>query len=265
MNDIVSECRDGLLRIALNRPQKRNALTGAMYEAIAKLVTGAQLDDSIHAVLFYTSGEHYSAGNDLQDFLDHPPTAGDGPQKRLMDALRTTDVPLIAAVRGATVGSGATMLTYCDFVYAGESTKLHYPFINLALVPEFATSFSLPLQVGQLRAAEIILLGEPFDAHQALAMGLVSAVLPDEDVLQQAEKTARKLAQKPQAALRASKRLMRHQLRPRLEQAVADELIEFSKKLREPDAREAITAFLEKRAPNFIGQPSVAVDEAAPA
>ena len=143
------------------------------------------------------------------------------------------------------------MLTYFDFVFAGQSARFQYPFINLALVPEFGTSFSLPDQVGYLRAAEIILLGHPFDAPTALNMGLVTKVLPDAEILSAAEKIAQELAQKPAAALRASKQLLRKQFRPRVEQATKDELVEFSEKVRSSDAREALTAFFEKRPPRF--------------
>jgi len=247
MGTILSNRQDGILRIQFNRPEKRNALTSAMYSAIAELLEEAQRDMAVKVVLVSALGDTYSAGNDLQDFLDHPPTSGDGPQRKLMEALRLLDAPLVAAVQGAAVGSGATMLTYCDFVYAGEHARLQYPFINLALVPEFATSFSLPDQVGYLRAAEIILLGHPFSAAQALSMGLVTAVVPDEEVLAAAEKTAHELAQKPTAALRASKQLMRRQLRPRLELAIQDEMNEFSERVRSQDTRDAIAAFLEKR------------------
>ena len=241
----------GILEIELNRPEKRNALTLDMYTAIAELLEAAQVKPEIRVVLVHASGEHFSAGNDLQDFLNHPPGSGESPQRRMMNALRLLDKPLVGAVRGAAIGSGATMLTYFDFVYAGQSSKFQYPFINLALVPEFGTSFSLPDQVGYLRAAEIILLGHPFDASQALSMGLATKVFPDADVFATAEKIAQELAQKPLAALKASKQLLRRQVRPRVEQATQDELIEFSERVRSADAREALTAFFEKRSPRF--------------
>ena len=208
--------------------------------------------DEIRVVLVSAAGDNYSAGNDLQDFLDHPPGSGDSPQRKLIDALRVLDKPLVGAIRGAAVGSGATMLTYFDFVYASQTARFQYPFINLALVPEFGTSFSLPDQVGYLGAAEIVLLGHPFDASTALSLGLVTRVLPDSEVLATAEKTARELAQKPLAALKASKQLLRSQFRPRIEQATQDEMVEFSERVRSADAREALTAFFEKRSPHFI-------------
>jgi enoyl-CoA hydratase/carnithine racemase len=251
MEYILNSLNGGILKIELNRPQKRNALTLDMYTEFAALLNRAQTKPEIRVVLVSAAGDNYSAGNDLQDFLNHPPGSGDSPQKQLIDALRVFDKPLVGAVRGAAVGSGATMLTYFDFVVAGQSAKFQYPFINLALVPEFGTSFSLPDQVGYLRAAEIVLLGHPFDASSALSMGLATKVLPDAEVLATAEIIAQELAQKPLAALKASKQLLRRQVRPHVAQATHDELMEFGERVRSADAREALTAFFEKRPPRF--------------
>jgi enoyl-CoA hydratase/carnithine racemase len=204
MEYILNNMDGGILKIELNRPQKRNALTLDMYTQSAELLNRAQTKPEIRVVLVSAAGDNYSAGNDLQDFLDHPPGSGDSPQKQMIDALRVLDKPLVGAVRGTAVGSGATMLTYFDFVYASQNARFQYPFINLALVPEFGTSFSLPDQVGYLRAAEIVLLGHSFDASSALSMGLVTKVLPDAEVLATAEKVVQELAQKPLAALKAS-------------------------------------------------------------
>jgi enoyl-CoA hydratase/carnithine racemase len=251
MEYILNNLDGGILKIELNRPQKRNALTLDMYTQFAELLNTAQTKPEIRVVLVSAAGDNYSAGNDLQDFLDHPPGSGDSPQKQMIDALRVLDKPLVGAVRGTAVGSGATMLTYFDFVYASQNARFQYPFINLALVPEFGTSFSLPDQVGYLRAAEIVLLGHSFDASSALSMGLVTKVLPDAEVLATAEKVVQELAQKPLAALKASKQLLRRQVRPRVEQATQDEMVEFSERVRSADAREALTAFFEKRPPHF--------------
>ena len=251
MEYILNNLDRGILKIELNRPQKRNALTLDMYTQFAELLITAQTSPGIRVVLVSAAGDNYSAGNDLQDFLDHPPGSGDSPQKQMIDALRVLDKPLVGAVRGAAIGSGVTMLTYFDFVYASQNTRFQYPFINLAVVPEFGTSFSLPDQVGYLRAAEIVLLGHPLDASVAPSMGLVTKVLPDAEVFATAEKVAQELAQKPLAALKASKQLLRRQVRPRVEQATQDEMVEFSERVRSAEAREALTAFFEKRPPRF--------------
>jgi enoyl-CoA hydratase/carnithine racemase len=252
MEYILNSLDGGILKIELNRPKKRNALTLDMYTEFAELLNTAQTKPEIRVALVSAAvGDNYSAGNDLQDFLDHPAGNGDSPQKQMIDALRVLDKPIVGAVRGAAVGSGATMLTYFDFVYASQNARFQYPFINLALVPEFGTSFSLPDQVGYLRAAEIVLLGHPFDASTALSMGLVTKVFPNVEVLAAAEKIAQELAQKPLAALKASKQLLRRQVRPRVAQATQDEMMEFSERVRSADAREALIAFFEKRPPRF--------------
>jgi enoyl-CoA hydratase/carnithine racemase len=168
-----------------------------------------------------------------------------------MEALVNIDKPLVAAVHGAAIGGGTTMVTHCDFIYAGESTKFQMPFINLAVVPEFGSSCSVPARIGHLRAAELILLGAPFDARRAAELGLVTQVLPDKDVLARATETAGKLAAKPAAALQASKRLMKLPFREQIKAAMKAENQEFSAQVRSADAKKAFTAFLEKRKPDF--------------
>src|ERR1700675_1178360 len=161
MSDIITERSGSILRVQLNRPAKKNALTAGMYTGLADLLNDAGKDDRMRVVLLHGAGDSFTAGNDLEDFAKNPPGPGESPQARLIHALIEVDKPLVAAVHGAAVGSGTTMLTYCDFVYAGESTKFQMPFINLALVPEFGTSYSLPRQIGHLRATGLILLGLP--------------------------------------------------------------------------------------------------------
>src|SRR5256885_927141 len=144
-------------------------MTSAMYIALADLLNNAAKDDQVRVVLWHGAGDSFSAGNDIQDFLKNPPGAGESPQARLIEALIDFDKPIVAAVQGATIGGGTTMLTHCDFVYAGEGAKFQMPFVNLGLVPEFASSYSLPARMGHIRAAELILLGEPFAAARAPA------------------------------------------------------------------------------------------------
>src|SRR5215813_6265926 len=163
MSDITTERSGNILRIQLNRPAQKNAMTSAMYITLADLLNDAAKDDQIRVVLWYGAGDSFSAGNDIQDFLQNPPGSGESPQSRLIDALINFDKPIVVAVQGAAIGGGTTMLTHCDFVFAGENAKFQMPFVNLALVPEFGSSFSIPARAGYLRAAELILTGQFFD------------------------------------------------------------------------------------------------------
>jgi enoyl-CoA hydratase/carnithine racemase len=251
MDDIVTEHAGSILRIQLNRPKRRNAMTSAMYVALAGSLNEAANDENTRVVLWHGAGESFCAGNDIEDFLKNPPGPGESPQAQLMKALIEFDKPLIAAVEGAAIGGGTTMLLHCDFVYAGESAKFQMPFINLALVPEFGSSSIVPARIGHLRAAELILLGSPYEARRALELGLVTQVVPDQDLLSIATATARKLAAKPAGALQASKRLMKQPFREQIIAAMKAENEEFSAQVRSADAKEALTAFLEKRKPDF--------------
>src|SRR3954466_1680669 len=203
MDEIVTEHAGNILRIQLNRPTKRNAMTSAMYVALADLFNEAAKDENTRVVLWHGAGDSFCAGNDIDDFLKNPPGPGESPQARLMKALSDFDKPLVAAVHGAAIGGGTTMLTHCDFVYAGESAKFQMPFINLGLVPEFGSSCSLPARLGHLRASELLLLGLPFGAARTAELGLVTRVVPDEKLLAIATETAQQLAAKPAGALRA--------------------------------------------------------------
>jgi len=251
MSDIVTEISDNILRVQLNRPAKRNAMTSSMYTTLADVFANAASSEQVRVVLWHGAGDSFCAGNDLDDFLKNPPGPGDSPQARLMNAFIDFDKPLIAAVHGAAIGGGTTMLTHCDFVYAAEKTKFQMPFIDLALVPEFGSSFSIPARIGHIRAAELILLGLPFDANQAADLGLVTQVVSEQNLLITATATAQRLAAKSTAALQACKRLMKQSWREQLKSAITAENQEFSSKVRSADAQEALKAFLEKRPPNF--------------
>jgi enoyl-CoA hydratase/carnithine racemase len=251
MDEIISERSGSILRVELNRPAKRNAMTSGMYLAFADIFNDAVKDENIRVVLWHGAGDSFCAGNDVEDFLKNPPGPGDSPQARLMNALVDFDKPLIAAVHGAAIGGGTTMLTHCDFVYAGESAKFQMPFVNLAVVPEFGSSCSVPARIGYIRAAELILLGLPFDAQCAADLGFVTQVVSNEKLLATANETARKLAAKPAGALQASKRLMKRAFREQIKAAMKAENEEFSEQVRSEDAKEALTAFLAKRAPDF--------------
>jgi len=251
MSEIVTERSGAILRIQFNRPEKKNALTMNMYTTVADLLNVAAKDDGTRVVLLHGAGDSFSAGNDIADFLKNPPNGDDSPQARFTGALMNFDKPLIAAAHGVAVGSGATMLTHCDFVYAAEHTTFQLPFVNLAVVPELGTSYSLPAELGYLAAAELVLLGLAFDARRAAELGFVTRVVPDASVLATAMETAQRLAQLPAGALQASKRLMKCFSREQTAAAVKAENQEFASRVRSADAKEALTAFLEKRRPDF--------------
>jgi enoyl-CoA hydratase/carnithine racemase len=251
MDDIVTEQTGSVLRVQFNRPTKRNAMTSAMYLTLAGIFNKAATDGNTRVVLWHDGGDSFCAGNDIEDFLKNPPGPGESPQAELMHAFVNFDKPIVVAVQGAAIGGGTTMLTHCDFVYAGEGAKFQMPFINLAVVPEFGSSCSVPARIGHLRAAELILLGAPFDAIRAAELGLVTEVVSDKEVLAKATETARKLAAKPAAALQASKRLMKQPFREQLKAAMNAENEEFSVQVRSEDAKEAFSAFLERRKPDF--------------
>lgn len=251
MDEIVAERTGSILRVQLNRPARKNAMTSGMYLTLARIFNDAARDDGTRVVLWHGAGDSFCAGNDVQDFLKNPPGPGESPQAQLENALVDFNKPLVAAVQGACIGGGTTMLLHCDFVYAGESAKFQMPFINLAVVPEFGSSFAVPARIGHIRAAELILLGLPFDAKRAEDLGLVTQVISDQSLLATATETARKLSMKPAGALEASKRLMRRPFVEHIKAALKAENQEFSVRVRSEDAKEALTAFLEKRPPDF--------------
>jgi enoyl-CoA hydratase/carnithine racemase len=251
MDEIITERSASVLRVQLNRPAKKNAMTSSMYVTLAEIFTDAAKNEQTRVVLWHGAGDSFCAGNDIEDFLKNPPGPGDSPQARLMNALVDFDKPIVAAVQGAAIGGGTTMLTHCDFVYAGESAKFRMPFIDLAVLPEFGSSCSIPAMMGHIRAAELILLGLPFDARRALELGFVNQVVSDQNLLATASETARKLAAKPAGALQASKRLMKRSFRGQIKAAMKAENEAFSAQVRSEDVREAFAAFLQKRPPNF--------------
>src|ERR1700758_3402376 len=190
MSDILTERSGSILSIQLNRPTKKNAMTLSMYITMAELLNGAAKDDQIRVVLWHGAGNSFSAGNDIEDFMKNPPGERESPQSQLIQALINFEKPLVAAVQGVAIGGGTTMLAHCDCVYAGESAKFQLPFVNLALVPEFGSSYLLPLRFGYLPATELILRGQPFGAMRAAELGLVTSVVSDQKLLATATETA---------------------------------------------------------------------------
>lgn len=248
---VEAAVEDGVLLLAINRPDKKNAITGAMYDDLADGLDFADASDAVRAVLISGRGDSFTAGNDLADFLNNPPSAENPPGPRFIHRLRTLETPLVAAVSGHAVGIGSTMLLHCDFVFADETARFQFPFINLALVQEAGASLLLPQRAGRLLAAELLMLGEPFDAEVALTAGLVGEVVGEGDAYDSALARARHLAEKPAAALRAMKRLLRQPDADALRKIMDAELACFQERLASAEAREVFTAFLEKRKPDF--------------
>ncbi|HEX3549014.1 MAG TPA: enoyl-CoA hydratase-related protein [Candidatus Elarobacter sp.] len=238
------EDRDGVRDVVLDRPDKKNALTVAMYAALADAVTSAQADD-VGALLVRARGGAFTAGNDLRDFLDQPPHGDDAPVMRFLRGLVTTDVPVVAAVRGPAVGIGTTMLLHCDLVYAAPSATFKVPFVDLGLVPEAASSVLLPRRIGRARVGAALFLGEPIDARQAYADGLVTALVDDDQLDATAEAAARTIAAKPRQAVRETKRLIVHD-RELLLAAIAREGTAFAERLASDEARAAMSGFFAR-------------------
>ncbi len=250
MSHIAVSKADRILEIRIDRPEKKNAITVEMYGQIADALRQGDADADVRAMLITGTGDVFTSGNDLNDFLKAPPTSEDSPTYRFLRGLARIEKPLVAAVNGLAVGIGSTMLLHCDLVYAAETSWFQFPFVRLALVPEAASSLLLPLRVGQARAAEMLLLSENITAPQALAAGLINGVFPAGEVYGEARSRALRLTELPPAAVRTTKALMR----PTPEQMLArmgEEGKAFSAQLTSPEAKEAFTAFLEKRKPDF--------------
>ncbi len=252
-HEILVTRRGAVMAIGINRPQKKNALTAAMYAAMADALKSAQADEAIRVVIFHGTADAFTAGNDLEDFLQRPPVTDDAPVFQFLLTVTAFDKPLVAAVNGVAVGLGTTLLFHCDLVYAADNARFSLPFTQLGLVPEFGSSLVLPLIAGHQRAAELILLGEPFDAQKAQAAGFITRVLPAGDVQDAAWTAAEKLAALPRKSVQTARALMRAAQRPAIEAHLREESLHFRAMLTEPAAKEAFAAFLAKRKPDFTG------------
>ncbi len=248
---VVSRLEDGVLHVEMHRPEKKNALTVSMYQELTAALERADASTDIRVVLLHGQPDVFTSGNDLKDFLENPADGENHPGFRFLRTISKTRKPIVAAVNGACIGVGATMLLHCDLVYAGVNAVFALPFVNLGLCPEAASSLLLPLRAGQARAAEILLLGESFGAEQAATCGMISRVLPDADVLVLATEQARKLANKPPATLVLTKSLMRRGFELQIADAIKEESAQFRQSLESLEAKEAFAAFLEKRKPDF--------------
>lgn len=251
MSDILVHTEAGVTTITLNRVDKKNSITSAMYSTMADALAQAQADAAVRVVLLQGDVTIFSAGNDIGDFLNKPPAGEQSPVFRFLHGIAAFPKPIVAAVCGPAVGIGTTMLLHCDLVYAGDNAAFSMPFVNLGLCPEAASSLLLPQMFGYHRAAEALLLGEPFMAEAALEIGLVNRIVPPTEVNAMAQTQARKLAAKPLSSLVETKRLMKKGQASLVAQQMDEEGAVFGRMLREPAAREAFTAFMEKRKPDF--------------
>ena len=251
MSDILTSFDAGVMTITLNRLDKKNAITSTMYTAMADALKSAVDDVAVRVVVFQGQETFFCAGNDIGDFLNHPPTEDESPVYRFLKTISTFPKPLVAAVCGDAVGVGTTLLLHCELVYAGDNASFSLPFANLGLCPEAASSFLAPKMFGYHRAAEVLLLGEPIKADAALAMGLVNRVVTPSEANALAQTQAKKLAAKPMTSLLEIKRLMKKSLAPLIAQQMAEEGVSFARMLQEPAAKEAFSAFMEKRKPDF--------------
>ncbi|PUE45701.1 enoyl-CoA hydratase [Limnohabitans sp. 2KL-51] len=251
MSDILTHIDAGVMTITFNRLDKKNSITSTMYSAMADAVAQAAADASVRVVLFQGHESIFSAGNDIGDFLNQPPSTQESPVFRFLRGIATFEKPLLAAVAGPAVGIGTTMLFHCDLVYAGDNAAFSMPFVNLGLCPEAGSSLLAPRMFGYHRAAEALLMGEPFFAEAAQEVGLVNRVVPPTEVNGYAQAQARKLAAKPLSSLIATKRLMKGGDQQTVLQKMDEEGQSFGRMLREPAAKEAFGAFMEKRKPDF--------------
>jgi enoyl-CoA hydratase/carnithine racemase len=249
--DIQLDNIGGVLTITFARPAKKNALTAAMYQTVADALGAAQEDSAVRVILLRGAEGNFSSGNDLEDFMKAPPKDDNAPVFQFLRQISTAQKPLVAAVAGVAVGVGVTMLLHCDLVYAADTAQLSLPFVQLGLCPEAASSLLLPRLAGHQVAAEKLLLGEPFDALEAHRIGLVNRVLPAAELDAFAAKQAAKLAALPASSLRLTKALLKNAGGVDIASRMSEEGQHFGAMLRSPEAREAMSAFFEKRKPDF--------------
>lgn len=252
---IATRIDHGILTLTFDRLDRKNAITAAMYQTLADALRSAEADSAVRVIVIEGKPEIFTAGNDLEDFMKRPPTSGEGgapaPVFQFLHAIAEAGKPVIASVSGAAVGIGTTLLLHCDLVYASDTAKLTLPFTQLGLCPEAASSLLLPRLVGYQRAAEKLLLGEPFSAQEAFEMGLVTKVLPVAELDAHVQRQAAKLAALPASSLRETKRLMKGNDGAAVKSQMAEEASVFARMLVAPEAKEAFTAFFEKRKPDF--------------
>jgi enoyl-CoA hydratase/carnithine racemase len=248
---ILIDSQERILRIQMNRPEKKNAITRAMYRTMAGAIIQADEDDSIRVILITGTENCFTSGNDLTDFRNASTPGQEHFRNPFIPAIYRAKKPIVAAVTGVAIGIGTTMLLHCDLVYAGIKARFQLPFVNLGLCPELGSSVLLPLLMGHHRAAELLLLGAPFGAETAREVGIVNLVCPEEELLMNALDKARQLAAQPSASVRLTKALMKRGRELAVTTAIEEENGHFRKRLSSPEAIEAFQAFAERRKPDF--------------
>ncbi len=249
--EILTHLDAGVLSLTINRLDRKNSITAVMYAAMADVLIAAESNDAVRVLVIQGHETIFSAGNDIGDFLNKPPSTQDAPVFRFLYAISAFTKPIVAAVCGPAVGIGTTLLMHCDLIYAGDNAAFSMPFVNLGLCPEAGSSLLVPQLMGYPRAAEALLLGEPFTAETALEMGLINRIVPPAEASALAQQQAQKLAAKPLSSVIETKRLMKQASASAVKQRIHDESLSFGRMLSEPAAREAFTAFMQKRKPDF--------------
>jgi len=250
IDHVTTELREGVLEVRLNRPEKKNALTTAMYASLAVALKRADADPAVRVVWLTGSADSFTSGNDVSNFVERAESGGISPAQDFLLGLWTVETPLMAAVNGLAVGIGSTLLLHCDIVHAARSATFRFPFTDLGVFPEAASTVLLPRIAGHQKAMEMFLLGDRFGVETAVDAGFVNAVFDDAELETRSLEVARRLAQKPPAAVRLTKRLVR-QGYPDLHAVIKAEAPLFDESLNTPEAQEAFNAFLEKRKPDF--------------
>ena len=248
---VLVSIQDNVMTLKINRPEKKNALTVAMYQTLAENLFAADEDPAVRVVVIRGTDDCFTSGNDLMDFMQNPPTGEDSSVGQFLKAIATTKKPLVAIVEGLAIGVGTTLLLHCDLVYVGEGAKFKLPFVNLGLCPEAASSLLLPRLVGPAKASELLLLGESFSGTEAVNMGLANAAFPSATLMTEAMAQVAKLVAQPPEAIRVSKELIRGRDRAEIAAVMQAEFEQFMARLMSPEAAEAFQAFAEKRAPDF--------------
>ncbi|MHA1670522.1 MAG: enoyl-CoA hydratase [Promethearchaeota archaeon] len=250
---ILTKIENKVIHIILNRPEKKNALSNAMYAAFANALEQGEKNEDVRVILIYNNGDCFCAGNDLKDFqdLDHFNSSKEQPTAWFTRILMNAEKPIIGAIKGHAIGVGSTMLLHFDLLYATPDTKFQFPFTKLGLVPEFGSSFNLPELVGKFRAAELLFFGEFFSGEEAHDIGLVNKLFAKEELIEKVTMIAEQLAERPPIALMSTKKLIKKYHKSILEKLMPEEGSEFVRRQVSPEAQEAFKAFFEKRKPNF--------------